>query len=292
MNIRQFEYLLALAKIKSFRKASEQLYVTQPAISKQIAAFEDELGLNLFDRSYGDVTLTPEGEVIHDAISRCVVLFNDALAEARKINAKNKKQINFGINELSEFPGFSEVMSAFHSKYPDIVISIERARLENLNFSESENNYDIILTHEVGIRKEKGILTHNLRTIHQSALISCKNPLAQKPNLSFCDLKNQRFLIPSSTLDSVSKEYCIEICESAGFKPPEIVPMHNIDSMITAVEMDLGVALLDEKVPARQLNGIIRIPSPYYSHFLIAWKDNNDPIINSLINEIVEHCGL
>lgn len=290
MNLRQFEFVLALAKTKSFRKASELLYLSQPAISKQISALEDELGLELFKRSYGDVSLSPEGEIILKAISQCRSIFDDAVDEARMLKKTRIRYIRLGISELSEFPGFSEAVASFHLKHSDIIINVERARIEDLNFSESEREYDIIITHEIGIRKERGIQTRKLRPIHQSALVSRKNQISQKKGITFCDLKDQRFLIPSSTLQTISKDYCIEICELGGFRPQEIVPMHNIDSVITAVEMNLGVAVFDEKVPDRPLNDIIRVPSPYFSHFIMAWKNNNDPILNGLADEIAEHC--
>lgn len=62
MNLLQLEYFMTLAKFGSFRKTAEHLYVSQPAVSKQITLLEKEWGFPLFDRSYRMVTLTPAGE--------------------------------------------------------------------------------------------------------------------------------------------------------------------------------------------------------------------------------------
>ncbi len=61
MELRLLRYFLTVAKEQSFTKAAEQLHITQPTLSRQMAAFEEELGLLLFVRRGKNVTLTEEG---------------------------------------------------------------------------------------------------------------------------------------------------------------------------------------------------------------------------------------
>ena len=61
MELRLLRYFLTVAKEQSFTKAAEQLYITQPTLSRQMAAFEEELGVTLFIRSGKKVSLTDEG---------------------------------------------------------------------------------------------------------------------------------------------------------------------------------------------------------------------------------------
>lgn len=61
MELRLLRYFLTVAKEQSFTKAAEQLHITQPTLSRQMAAFEEELGLLLFIRKGKNVTLTEEG---------------------------------------------------------------------------------------------------------------------------------------------------------------------------------------------------------------------------------------
>lgn len=61
MELRVLRYFLMVAKEQSFTKAAEQLNITQPTLSRQLAAFEDELGAKLFNRGGHSITLTNEG---------------------------------------------------------------------------------------------------------------------------------------------------------------------------------------------------------------------------------------
>lgn len=61
MELRVLRYFLMVAKEQSFTKAAEQLNITQPTLSRQLAALEDELGAKLFNRGGHSITLTNEG---------------------------------------------------------------------------------------------------------------------------------------------------------------------------------------------------------------------------------------
>ena len=62
MEIRQLSYVLETARLRSFTKAAEALYTTQPNVSKQISLLEEELDIKLFFRSHHSVVLTKDGE--------------------------------------------------------------------------------------------------------------------------------------------------------------------------------------------------------------------------------------
>ena len=61
MDFRILRYFLAVAREQSFTKAAEQLHITQPTLSRQLAALEEELGVKLLVRSGRNITLTAQG---------------------------------------------------------------------------------------------------------------------------------------------------------------------------------------------------------------------------------------
>ena len=63
MELKQLEYFLTVSNLKSFTRAAEQLYISQPSVTTAIRRLEDELGIILFERNKKQAVLTPEGEI-------------------------------------------------------------------------------------------------------------------------------------------------------------------------------------------------------------------------------------
>ena len=84
MNQLQIDYFKAVAHYKNFTRAAEELYVSQPAVSKQIAALEAELGVRLFIRKGRSLELTLSGEVMYEYFVRTAVELENAISLARR----------------------------------------------------------------------------------------------------------------------------------------------------------------------------------------------------------------
>ena len=83
MDLRILRYFLTVAKEQSFTKAAEQLHITQPTLSRQLANFEDELGVNLFDRTGKHITLTDEGVLLKRRALEMINLEERTIEELR-----------------------------------------------------------------------------------------------------------------------------------------------------------------------------------------------------------------
>ena len=79
----QVEYFINVAKHMSFSETAETMYVSQAAVSRQIAALEEELGVKLFARKYRRLSLTGAGEILLEMFTRHRTELQESLAEAR-----------------------------------------------------------------------------------------------------------------------------------------------------------------------------------------------------------------
>jgi DNA-binding transcriptional LysR family regulator len=80
LNIDLFKSFIAVAKLKSISRASESLYLTQPAITKQIQLLEQKYNKTLFDRSHKEIKLTEEGKTLLEFANRIIGLYNESIA--------------------------------------------------------------------------------------------------------------------------------------------------------------------------------------------------------------------
>lgn len=124
MNIQQFKYILAVAEYRHFELAAEKCFVTQSTLSTMISKFEDELGIQVFDRKKKPVGLTNEGELIIDQLK--IILNNidqlDELKHELKGEVKGKLTMAV-IPTIAPFllPLF---LQDFANRFPDLVIEV------------------------------------------------------------------------------------------------------------------------------------------------------------------------
>jgi LysR family transcriptional regulator, low CO2-responsive transcriptional regulator len=142
MDFDQLETFLEVAKLSSFSRAAERRFRTQPAISAQIRALEEEVGAKLLDRSGGKVAITAAGKVFQkyaeDTIEqRRVVLI--ALAEMHRIP---RGEIVVAANEGTCLHILPEVFADFKRQYPSVAVSVKRLEHNKILEAIIENSCD------------------------------------------------------------------------------------------------------------------------------------------------------
>ncbi len=113
MEIRQIYYVLEVAKQRSFSKAAEALFVSQPAISQQIHALEEELSVKLFKRDTHSVVLSAEGEKFCAYAKEVIGSVNKLLAAFGQSTADNKTTIRIGVFPFYKAAGLVPIINDF-----------------------------------------------------------------------------------------------------------------------------------------------------------------------------------
>lgn len=127
VEVRQLRYFVAVAELGHFGRAAEQLHIVQPAVSKQIAGLERELGLMLFDRSRRQAKLTPDGEAFLPHARRALRSI-DRAAEA----AADLATGSAGVLRVGSSPGLGkrleDILTEFRSGHPGVTIHLTTTR--------------------------------------------------------------------------------------------------------------------------------------------------------------------
>src|SRR5215469_5049001 len=113
-----------VAEQASFRKASERLNLSQPAVSQQIHALEEELGVTLFDRSGNHVRLTPAGTVLLKYARRGAKLAREALEALAKIEGEPRGELRLGASTTVAQYILPRMLGAFQKEYPHVALSV------------------------------------------------------------------------------------------------------------------------------------------------------------------------
>src|SRR5438128_3386444 len=127
MDFDQLETFLEVARHTSFSKAAEKRFRTQPAISSQIRALEDEVGAKLFDRSGGKVSLTGAGKAFQKYAEQALDERRAALAAVAEMERVPRGEIVVAANEATCLHILPEVFAEFKKQYPKVAVSILRS---------------------------------------------------------------------------------------------------------------------------------------------------------------------
>jgi DNA-binding transcriptional LysR family regulator len=194
MDFDQLETFLEVARNASFSRAAEKRFRTQPAISSQIRALEDEVGQKLFDRSGGKVTLTASGKYflkyVEQALDNKRAMLN-TIAEMERVP---RGEIIVAANEATCLHVLPEVFAEFKKQYPKVAVSIQRSEHAKIMESVIDNSVDFGV---VAMPMTDQRLT--IVPIHRDDLVviaSPSHPLAKMKSATLTEIAKFPMLVP------------------------------------------------------------------------------------------------
>ena len=131
MELRVLRYFLAVAQKRNITRAAQELLISQPTLSKQLADLEDELGVKLFIRGHRQITLTDEGEYLQ-ARAREIIQLADQTTANIKENQVISGQISIGAGESSAMNRVIQVLSEIIKDYPDVKIHLSSGNADEM----------------------------------------------------------------------------------------------------------------------------------------------------------------
>jgi LysR family hydrogen peroxide-inducible transcriptional activator len=238
--IRQLEYFITVAKSSNFRRAAEKLKVSQPTLTMQIAAMEELMGVQLFDRSRAGTLLAPAGRDLLP-LARDILERYELLGEA----ADSRKQNLAGTFRLGILPTIgpsllSKILPRLHTEYPALKLHINEAAPTQLERGLEDGTYDIILTvlpMHAGENKIRPLFTEQIKIV-----MAANHPLARKSKLLSRDLHQQAIL---NIDENHHLHHQVQLmCDRFGAELQRQHEGNSLAALRLMVMMEMGVALL------------------------------------------------
>lgn len=244
MEIQQLKGFHAVAKYKNFTIAAQKTQRTQPTISLQVKALEDELGVKLFERlGPKRVTLTPEGKIfleITTPILQDFVLLQTKFNEARGHYHTSNVQIATHSSVMIYL--LPKIIKKFKTLYPQVKLSIlNRTRKEILTMVEN-GDVDFGIS---SIDTYPSTLEYQIFSSYNRILIANKNhPIASKSNITLKDIASYPLVVP--TLDSNTRKMIDAVFASEDLQYEITMEVVGRTAIKTYVGMDLGLSIINE----------------------------------------------
>jgi DNA-binding transcriptional LysR family regulator len=245
MNLQQLRYVVALAEAKSFTKAAEGAFVVQSALSQQVRRFEEELGVQLFERTTRSVALTPAGEALLPLVNQVVAGVDRIKIDAQALSGTVAGRLTVGMMEVpSESLDVATLMATFHARYPDVSVTLRSGGSDALLEATRDRKLDAAIVGSNLSRAADRLTFTHLFTESLIAVIPAVHPLTRGAAVSVTDLAALPFI-------DFPPGYGLRHETDRGFAG---IPRHvafevtRVDEVVHFVHHNLGVALLPESV--------------------------------------------
>ncbi|MFI9768624.1 LysR family transcriptional regulator [Streptomyces sp. NPDC052415] len=273
-HVRDLRYFVTVADELHFTRAAERLYVSQPALSKQVRALERQLGMALFHRGPGGVTLTPAGTALLPHARRVLNAWADGAAALEAVRAAARGTLVVG---MSTSPGRGGLLPAIRSRFtaahPDTVLRLRQVSWDDPTAGLADGAADVAfvwLPLPEADRYDWVVVAEEPRLV----ALPERHRLAAHAEIDLADLFEEPFLaLPPSA--GPLRDHWLALDERAG-RPPRIgAEIAGTEETYEALVAGLGVCLVAlGNAPLITLGGVTTRPvrglSP--SRYVLAWR--------------------
>ncbi len=239
MDFDQLETFIEVARLSSFSRAAERRFRTQPAISAQIRALEEEVGARLLDRTGGKVSLTAAGKVFLKYAEDAIEARKQVVTQLGEMERVPRGEIVVGANEGTCLYVLPEVFAEFRRQYPSVNVSVKRSETAKVLESIIDNSVDFGV---VSMPVKDSRLT--VVPIHRDELVIIASPshaLAKAKAAALADALNYPLLLPKGgrTRDSLENLF-----HERRLKPQIAMELDSSELLKRFVAVDVGVGFI------------------------------------------------
>lgn len=287
LDLKRLQYLEAVYRYKSFTRASEALYVSQPAISTAISSLEDELGLKLITRSSKKVEFTHEGEELVFQFIRILDLCQETERIIKDVSASAKQHLRFGISSSISGSIAPAIFSDFLSLHPHVQIQLEEGAMnEHLSLLQ---NGDLDLAYNA---LPDSSLHDNLKSIPINsakvfAVLHPSHPLTKLDEIPLEMLKSEKLIMTS--VKSKVMELMMDAFEKINITPDIVLCYSQIACMVDVVQICnyVGIISVVGDQPTTILGNLILRPIGQLSSFPVGFIMNKNRYLPTAGYELI-----
>ncbi len=242
VDLELYRVFYAVAKHKHMTKASEELHISQPAISQSIKKLEDQLGGTLFLRSNKGMGLTEEGKMFYEYVKGALELINNAENEFTSFKDLSKGEIKIGCSTTLTKLVLMNALKDFHLDYPNININITNDLTSNLINDLKLGKLDFVIFNESNI-KETNLNLEKIKDLKQGFIY---NPEFYNDNINnFEDLNNVPLILQKEESNSRKLLDYIALQNNVKLIPKMEVVSQELITEFTNIGLGIGFAIID-----------------------------------------------
>lgn len=247
MNRRQLEYAVRLAGVRSFSQLADELHMSQPALSKQIGALEQELGLKLFDRTTSPLSLTPAGAYFIEEAKGMVYRQDQLLRTMQQFKSGEAGRLTIGVSPFRCMYLMPKIVGAIRERFPGVQVILHEDNSAGLRKDATEGKFDFAI---LNLPVDESVLDA-VPIESETLVLAVPNTLAKTlpstPNgalreVDFADCKDLPFVTVSKTQEL--RQIFDKICATAAVQPIIAAQVKSLSAAWQLAVADVGATVL------------------------------------------------
>lgn len=284
ITVRQLSYALAVARHGGFKRAAEQLNVSQSAVSEQVKLLEEYLGANLFDRSGTKVQLSVHGKVLLEKAEDVIERINQLTDLARSIREDYRPSIKVGIGSGLGTSFVNRSLESLINEFPDVRFEFSISTTERILRLLSEERLDLgISVRPPNSQLPIGVAQVDIAEGSMAVVLPAGHPATERSGaLDLNDIVNEPIIM--NELGIGYSTLVLDIFQAQAAYPRIAAVSDNVDLMLEMVGVGVGLAIvpamcvhpgfplaLRQRVIIRPLNTLVRV------HYAVFHRDKLMP---------------
>jgi DNA-binding transcriptional LysR family regulator len=271
MELRHLRYFTAVVACKGYREASRRLHIAQPSISEAVSDLEDELGLKLFLRTHRNARLTSEGEIFYADAVRILQQAETAILTAKRAAQGKVGRLSIGFIGSATLSFLPDLIRRYKLEYPNVKLVLHDLYPVELDQAWDRGEIDIAITRS--LEHSKNLQSRILLRDPLVAVLPRSRKLKSK-KIRLADLASERFILFHRKGAPAVFDTIVGACRSQGFSPRVENEPNSMQTILSLVEAEEGVAIVPASSSSLRSNGVqfIRlVPGNLYLDLIVAW---------------------
>jgi DNA-binding transcriptional LysR family regulator len=285
MDPRKLRYFLTVAEELHFGRAARRLNLSQPPLSIQIRALEDELGTPLFTRDRRKVALTAAGRILVAEAGKILRGLDQARATVQRAGRGEVGHLSIGFITPVEYNLLPSLLAEFRRRYPGIALTL-RETMSDQQLAELQSGIlDIgLLTAPVD---HPSIKSHPIWRERVIAILPAKHSLARASSVSIRALAGEPFIMFPRSIAPVLYDHILQFCRRGGFSLQIAQEVAQSQTIISLVSAGIGLAILPASIRGLRRAGVayrpFREPSPSVETIVAYRKDQVSLAVDNFV---------
>jgi len=289
IDTRLLRYFAAVAAEGNLTRAAQRLFVSQPALTKQIKQLESQLGVQVFTRSRAGMTLTAAGQALVGRTPAVLACWDQTLAETRAAASQAARVLRVGFMSSAANEATQQIIAAFACRRPGWRVDLQQAAWSDPTAGLASGDVDAALL-RLPFPGQDEVRIEVLITEPRWVALPVTHPLAARDQVSFCQLWDEPFVVaPAET--GLWRDYWLATSERQGHPVRIGAVTDQPDAFLAVIANGDGIALVPESAARYYARpGITYRPvtSVSPSQVGVAWSPVNDA--NPVVQDFVRCC--